>query len=201
MKKIVRLTESDITRIVKRVIKENEDMGNPMKCIKTYIDFAFTNRENGGDLLYWNDDVIPENNDTAAYERFIKYLKDVMDIPLYEDEECEGVTFDDVAPFIRELYLKKITESNLDDKEKFKNVDKYRFIDKKNKNTNPKFKKLINKYANEISQRGYSDVYDWMSRIFDEIEWDISDEYDDTDDIISELKDEYDEYLMGMWNK
>jgi hypothetical protein len=184
MKKIVRLTESDITRIVKRVIKENEDMGNPMKCIKTYIDFAFTNRKNGGDLLYWNDDVIPEKNDTAAYERFIKYLKDVMDIPLYVDEECEGVTFDDVAPFIRELYLKKITESNLDDKE-----------------NNGRFEKLINKYANEISQRGYSDVYDWMSRIFDEIEWDISDEYDDTDDIISELKDEYDEYLMGMWNK
>jgi hypothetical protein len=77
--------------------------------------------------------------------------------------------------------IKKLTESNLDDKEKFK--------------------KLINKYANEISQRGYSDVYDWMSRIFDAIEWDISDEYDDTDDIISELKDEYDEYLMGMWNK
>ena len=105
MKKIVRLTESDITRIVKRVIKENED---PMKCIKKYIDFAFTNSKNGGDLLYWNYNVIPEKNDTSAYERFIEYLKDVMDMPLYEDEECEGVTFDEVAPFIRELYLKKI---------------------------------------------------------------------------------------------
>jgi hypothetical protein len=107
MKKIVRLTENDITRIVKRVIKENEDMGNPIKCAEKYVHFAFLTRKKGGDLPYWNDDVIPGKNDTAAYKRFIKYLKDVMDMPLYDDE-CEGVTFDDVAPFIRELYLKKI---------------------------------------------------------------------------------------------
>ena len=112
MKKIVKLTENDISRIVKRVIRENEDMGNPIKCAEKYLYFAFLSGRKGGDLRYWNNDVVPKKNDIAAYKRFIKYLKDVMDTPIYDDEECEGITFDDVAPFIRKLYLKQIESLN-----------------------------------------------------------------------------------------
>ena len=58
MKKIVRLTESDLTRIVNRVIKENEEMGHSKKMGKNphsiYSDALDTLIKNG-DILKLKD--------------------------------------------------------------------------------------------------------------------------------------------------
>jgi hypothetical protein len=40
MKKVIKLTESDLTRIVKRVIKENEDLTQPLKGQLNYESFG-----------------------------------------------------------------------------------------------------------------------------------------------------------------
>lgn len=116
MKKIIRLTESDLTRLVKRVIKEQEQEKNPSECAKTYVEFLFepsimkNNKVyDGGDLFYWNNNQIPDINDNDAYNRFIEYLKYcVEDLMTFEDQECSDTTFEDIKPFIKKLYIDEI---------------------------------------------------------------------------------------------
>jgi hypothetical protein len=120
MKKIVRLTESDITRIVKRVMNEAKrsssvDRTNPYKCAKRYVEFLFEPSKvsegvvtSGGDLFLWNKNKIPKLKDDEAYSRFIKHLEFCVESDLNSEEECGGITLGDIMPFIRELYIDEI---------------------------------------------------------------------------------------------
>jgi hypothetical protein len=87
------------------------DSPESIECAKSYVDFLFEpynyKLEDGGDLHIWNKNRIPDIDDKSAYDRFIKHLKYCMNENLF-DGECEGITFEDVAPYIQKLYINKI---------------------------------------------------------------------------------------------
>jgi hypothetical protein len=120
MKKIIRLTEADLTRLVKRIIKEQGQEKNPSECAKNYVKFLFKTSImdddnetvlDGGDLFYWNNNKFPTMNNLEAYERFLNHLKGVMEDGLFSDEECTDTTFEDIEPFVKKLYIDKIKKS------------------------------------------------------------------------------------------
>ena len=101
MKKVVKLTESELIEIVKRVIKEQDNSDEEFQHLdfKTNIDECFEiiprfyfgettggpelggtvdsdETWEGGDLWFWNKNKIPELDDKKAYNRFIKHVKD-----------------------------------------------------------------------------------------------------------------------------
>ena len=88
MKKIIRLTESDLTRIVKRVIKENvKDLGLPHPR-KTVYKEAFEKKLN---------DVLSEvgSDREAIYESLINYLDRIMEDYNYDKMEGGRHTWED----------------------------------------------------------------------------------------------------------
>jgi len=89
----------------------DSDSPESIECAKSYVDFLFKpynyKLEDGGDLHIWNKNRIPDIDDKSAYDRFIKHLKYCMNENLF-DGECEGITFEDVAPYIQKLYINKI---------------------------------------------------------------------------------------------
>ena len=120
MKKIIKLTESDLVKIVQRVIQEQDDSeGDATECLKKYINFLFQFTEydkdgspiDGGDLGLWNNNVIPNPNDEEAFNRFIEHLEYCHnDAQLYDEDSCENVTFEDMLPLAKDLYRSHIKE-------------------------------------------------------------------------------------------
>ena len=109
-----------------------EQKGEPTKCAKKYINLLFQESiggngrvGRGGDLAHWNFNVPPTIDDEEAYDRFIEYLKYVMDSNMFDDGECENITFEDISPIIQTLYLNKIIE--VQDSMKVKNSDDSKF--------------------------------------------------------------------------
>lgn len=74
---------------------------------------------------------------------------------------------------------------------------------KENEEDRNRMERLVLKCANETSQDGYDDPYDWMSEVFDSVEWELMDEYDNDElsVLISDLKEEYDDVLLSMWGE
>ena len=66
-----------------------------------------------------------------------------------------------------------------------------------------RMERLVLKCADETSQDGYDDPYDWMSEVFDSVEWELMDEYDNDElsVLISDLKEKYDDVLLSMWGE
>jgi hypothetical protein len=127
MKKVIRLTEDDLTRLVKRIIKEQGQEKNFSKCAKNYVKYLFTPSvmgldqqgeeivTDGGELFFWNNNKIPTINNREAYDRFIEYLKEAIESQYVDpDDDCGDLTFEDVEPFIRELYLDAINQARGD---------------------------------------------------------------------------------------
>jgi len=120
MKKIIRLTESELIKIVQQVIKEQDDSeGDATECLKQYINFFFQFTEydkegspvDGGDLGLWNNNIIPNPNNEDAYNRFIEHLEySHNDAQLYDEGSCENVTFEDMLPLAKDLYRNHIKE-------------------------------------------------------------------------------------------
>lgn len=118
MKKVIKLTESELVSIIKKIIKEQQEFGesNPSKCLKAHISFMFEKSvmvngmvEDGGDLALWNkSNQIPDPSDKNAYNRFVKLLKEYVDGNYFGFEECEGVTFEEIKPLIKDMYLAEI---------------------------------------------------------------------------------------------
>jgi hypothetical protein len=109
-----------------------EQQGEPIKCAKKYINLLFQESVGGngrvgrgGDLAHWNFNVPPTIDDEEAYDRFIEYLKYVMDSNIFDDGPCENITFEDISPIIQTLYLNKIIE--IQDSMKVKNSDDSKF--------------------------------------------------------------------------
>lgn len=136
MKKIIRLTESELVKLVQQVIKEQDDSeGDATQCLQQYINFLFQFTEydedgspvDGGDLGLWNNNVIPNPNDEDAYNRFIEFLEEVHnDDELYDDGPCENITFEDMLPLAKDLYRNHIKE--LVNQEKKQAIQKARQI-------------------------------------------------------------------------
>ena len=211
------LTESDITRIVKRVIKEQQsDLSN---CANQYIDFLFEpsimdgNNEviDGGDLYYWNNNEIPQLNDAEAFIRFIKHLQYVIeDVEIFSGEECGDISFEEIAPIIQNLYRKKITntansEKNPDDKFYKLIIGLYSKngqpvpINVRRRMSNSSVIDSINKAMIENPPNNFDDEFEYADTILNratEIYYPYLDEIDGMGEIIDFMKEEYSDMIF-----
>lgn len=124
-----------------------EQQGEPTKCAKKYINLLFKESLggngrviSGGDLAHWNFNVPPTIDDEEAYDRFIEYLKYVMDSNIFDDGPCENITFEDISPIIQTLYLNKIIE--------------IQDLIKNKINTNKKFEDVMRRKRRQLYQSG-----------------------------------------------
>ena len=97
MKKVIKLTESDLSRIVKRVIKENDDNDNE-------VDERMVDADNYADNLWWEmnnhleelfkdflhqvnvDEIINGYQDKFRESEYGQYIKDAHDYHLEDIE-------------------------------------------------------------------------------------------------------------------
>lgn len=221
MKKVIRLSESDLIKVIKRVIQEQDTSeGDASKCAKTYVDFMFSpsvlDREgqviDGGELHFWNNNQIPELDDTEAYSRFLDHLKyNVEEMNTYDEEECEGVTFEDLLPFVKNLYRIKVggrikTGRTIDDKFYKMLFDIYRNNNiavptklKRRMNDEPLLDFLGNNMRKN-SPNDYGDMYDYAEHILDITLGDFFPGMpipEDADEIYEFLKDHFSPILFG----
>lgn len=86
MKKVIRLTERDLARIVKRVIKENEDEDDFVNSIRS---FDFGNPKDFTDLLRDITYLISDSEDVNDFEmKFNQFTEDNQeDIDNLTDDE------------------------------------------------------------------------------------------------------------------
>lgn len=211
------LTESDITRIVNRVI--NEQQSDLSKCANQYIDFLFEpsimdgNNEviDGGDLYYWNNNEIPQLNDSEAFIRFIKHLQYVIeDVEIFSGEECGDISFEEIAPIIQNLYRKKITntansEKNPDDKFYKLIIGLYSKngqpvpINVRRRMSNSSVIDSINKAMIENPPNNFDDEFEYADTILNratEIYYPYLDEIDGMGEIIDFMKEEYSDMIF-----
>ena len=221
MKKVIRLTEADLTRLVKRIIKEQGQEKNPSECAKNYVKFLFKTSImdddneivlDGGDLFYWNNNKIPEVNDIEAYERFLNHLRGVMEDGLFSDEECTDTTFEDIEPFIKKLYINKISDST----NKTSNSDDtfYKLLVKlfeKNGHKIPaglrrrmSTEHLINRIGREMENNNpneFGDEFEYADNI---LSWVVEDYYPygeaQVDEILDYMKEEYGDMVFDYYN-
>ena len=96
MKKIVKLTESDLSRIVKRVIKEEEDEMEDMSMTITLKDIFKEVRESLHDLGgYYDDASMGENTMDLAREIMSSFKEDLsVVLANYISDNYEGELYE-----------------------------------------------------------------------------------------------------------
>lgn len=211
------ITESDITRIIKRVLKEQQS--DLSKCANQYVDFLFEpsimdeNNEvlDGGDLFYWNNNEIPQLNDTEAFIRFVKHLKYVIeDVKIFSDEECGDVTVEKIIPIIQNLYREKITkttnsEKNPDDKFYELIIGLYSKngqtvpINIRRRMSNFSVIESINQTMIDNPPNEFDDEFEYADNILNwtaEIYYPYLDEIDSMGEIIDFMKEEYSDIIF-----
>lgn len=127
----------------------NEQEGNPKECAKKYIEFLFTATElkddkkiGGGNLYFWNKNVIPVTSDMGAFQRFLEYLMRGIDDNIFQDGECKNIRVPEIIPFVHRYWRENI--------KKFYKGDKNNFYEPNGEeHTDPFFKFIVNLY-NEI---------------------------------------------------
>ena len=142
MKKRIRLTESELIKLVKQIIQEQNILdykSNTEECF--VLDFYFekttggeTNVNgdkewDGGDLHFWNDNKIPEVDDEEAYNRFIEHIKDAAGYeprtsvhPIHPEmilnEDCfdydNPPSWEELLPYIKEAYYNTLRKKKLE---------------------------------------------------------------------------------------
>ena len=138
MKKIVRLTESELIKMVKQVIQEQgvtDFESNIEECFEIiprfYFDMTTGDESNwdGGDLWFWNKNEIPELDDKDAYNRFIKHVKDAVGYnhdgnggmynpEMILNEDCfdydNPPSWKELLPYIEQMYYDTIKKKQLE---------------------------------------------------------------------------------------
>jgi len=123
----------------------NEQEGNPKECAKKYIEFLLTTTElkddkkiGGGDLYFWNKNVIPKSSDMRAFQRFLEYLMRGINDNIFQDGECKNIRVPDIIQYIHK-YWRETIKNFPQTKNNFYEPDGEQYID-------PFFKFIVNLY-------------------------------------------------------
>lgn len=213
--KIRHIQEANV-RLENRLISEQmsveKEQGDASECAKKYVNMAFEysvlepNQEtgkgfnvvDGGDLYYWNKNILPTRGDDEAYNRFIKYVKSVD--YLFDDEECTGIKFNDIEPFLKKLYHDKIDKSRMPSK-------KVSPLESSMRRRNNEIIKLIDKNIDSLNKEEshiFNSRYNFAQRVLDFTAEDLMDTigFSDTypeNEIIDYLKDNHAEYILSRY--
>jgi hypothetical protein len=214
--KIRHIQEANL-KLEKRLISEqsNVEQGDASECAKKYVNFAFeptvlepdeeTGKGfvviDGGDLYYWNKNMPPTRGDKGAYDRFINYIKSVD--YLFDDEECTGIKFEDMEPFLKKLYYDQIDKSRdkpgmeLDSIMRRRNSQIKDLIDKK-------IKSLKGNGEDDVFQRSYDDAFSFAEIVIEETAEELQELSDFPDypynQIIDNLKQHYGDYVLSNYD-
>jgi hypothetical protein len=216
MKKVVRLTEADLARIVKRVIKEQAptDVYNPSTMgrvsdeprmykpksnefdwkshfdqIKNELDSYLDTIEGPVDVKRFQSKV------RNAYYGMVSNVDDEYSYPSHGDNFIQ-LTNEYMSYFrkkLKSLVQKygKLTESDL------ARIVK-RVIKEQDGEITPEIIiGMLMREAESTPQENYDDPYDWMQDVFSPVEMELEEMGFDIDD----LRMEYDDILLGMWNR
>ena len=96
MKRVIRLTESDLTRIVRRVIKENES-GDVLECVATAADLQLSDLINLAPCAK-----LQENPTQEDIESCLDGARGVI------DKKTQGMSFIEKAQYLANLGLKSV---------------------------------------------------------------------------------------------
>jgi hypothetical protein len=215
MKKVVRLTESDLVRIVKRVIEEQAptDVYNPSTMGRVSDEpRMYKPKSNEFDWKSHFDQIKNELDsylDTIegpvnvkrfqskvrnAYYGMVSNVDDEYSYPSHGDNFIQ-LTNEYMSYFrkkLKSLVQKygKLTESDL------ARIVK-RVIKEQDGEITPEIIiGMLMREAESTPQEDYDDPYDWMQDVFSPVEMELEEMGFDIDD----LRMEYDDILLGMWN-
>ena len=216
MKKVVRLTEADLARIVKRVIKEQAptDVYNPSTMgrvsdeprmykpksnefdwkshfdqIKNELDSYLNTIEGPVNVKRFQSKV------RNAYYGMVSNVDDEYSYPSHGDNFIQ-LTNEYMSYFRKKLKglvqkYGKLTESDL------ARIVK-RVIKEQDGEITPEIIiGMLMRGVESTPQEDYDDPYDWMQDIFSPVEMELEEMGFDIDD----LRMEYDDILLGMWNR
>ena len=216
MKKVVRLTEADLARIVKRVIKEQAptDVYNPSTMGRVSDEpRMYKPKSNEFDWKSHFDQIKNELDsylDTIegpvnvkrfqskvrnAYYGMVSNVDDEYSYPSHGDNFIQ-LTNEYMSYFrkkLKSLVQKygKLTESDL------ARIVK-RVIEEQDGEITPEIIiGMLMREAESTPQENYDDPYDWMQDVFSPVEMELEEMGFDIDD----LRMEYDDILLGMWNR
>jgi hypothetical protein len=216
MKKVVRLTEADLVRIVKRVIKEQAptDVYNPSTMGRVSDEpRMYKPKSNEFDWKSHFDQIKNELDsylDTIegpvnvkrfqskvrnAYYGMVSNVDDEYSYPSHGDNFIQ-LTNEYMSYFrkkLKSLVQKygKLTESDL------ARIVK-RVIEEQDGEITPEIIiGMLMREAESTPQEDYDDPYDWMQDVFSPVEMELEEMGFDIDD----LRMEYDDILLGMWNR
>lgn len=83
MKKVIRLTESDLTRIVRRVIKEGEDMGIEIPKIFRGVRMELGGNASPEDIMDAYNNMVEEGTPLVDYQNNVFHNEDGDEIPVH----------------------------------------------------------------------------------------------------------------------
>jgi hypothetical protein len=216
MKKVVRLTEADLARIVKRVIKEQAptDVYNPSTMGRVSDEpRMYKPKSNEFDWKSHFDQIKNELDsylDTIegpvnvkrfqskvrnAYYGMVSNVDDEYSYPSHGDNFIQ-LTNEYMSYFRKKLKglvqkYGKLTESDL------ARIVK-RVIKEQDGEITPEIIiGMLMRGVESTPQEDYDDPYDWMQDIFSPVEMELEEMGFDIDD----LRMEYDDILLGMWNR
>jgi hypothetical protein len=207
-----KLSESNLTKIIRRVIKEQEER-NPSECARKYVGFLFDESImgegsygekneviNGGDLWYWNKNKLPEPDDLNAYKRFLKHCKSLADQGIMDDgEECDEVSFKELKPFLEQLYPEELAKRiSIKNNIEPKTNDPFELSLKRRLST---IEDLVKKHVNQFQKESefFSNRFEFADSVIDSVIDDIDANEQEYSKLHDYVKDNFGEYILSRY--